>query len=166
MEWPKPRRDCSRRRWPTAQKQGSLRNLRQKILNWTRNNHTETLVDTAEVFHHQVHKCEKNMIGKSPNKGCHFKIECLSVRMEIFTSTNILEVFYAGDNNDVRLVYDITTIKEMEGGGSDNFGRSCTPTSVSTPTRGIVGDQERKLVSGIRSCMINDSRDLRTSLAR
>jgi len=71
-----------------------------------------------------------------------------------------------GDNNDVRLVYDITTIKEMEGGGSDNFGRSCTPTSVSTPTRGIVGDQERKLVSGIRSCMINDSRDLRTSLAR
>lgn len=74
--------------------------------------------------------------------------------------------FYAGDNNDVRLVYDITTIKEMEGGGSDNFGRSCTPTSVSTPTRGIVGDQERKLVSGIRSCMINDSRDLRTSLAR
>ena len=126
------------------------------------------MVDTAEVFHHQVHTCEKENDWKTPNKGCHFEFEyeCLSVRMEIFTSTNILEVFYAGDNNDVRLVYDITTIKEMEGGGSDNFGRSCTPTSVSTPTRGVVGDQERKLVPGIRSCMVNDSRDLRTSLAR
>ena len=114
--------------------------------------------DTVEVFHHQVKTLKLFPLLTSISSKYEWKFK-------IFPSNKIFCIISPGDNNDVRLLYDITTIKEMEGGGPDNIVRSCTPTSVATPTRGA-GDQERKLASGMRSCMITDTRDLRTSLAR